>query len=196
VKRCSTCGRTIGAVAHLCPTPRPLWDRFWEKVDASGDCWIWTAALNTYGYGKVGLGSKAAGVAPAHRVSWELLVGPIPDGFEVDHLCRVHACVNPAHLEPVPPLVNEMRDKGRKARHPANDPLRRDAHRYRMAEVAKYRNRPTHCKHGHPFDEQNTYTWRGQRHCRRCRYLAVKARDDAERLARHDDEQTSMGLVA
>jgi len=58
------------------------------------------------GYGRVNLGVRGAGVALAHRVAWELTNGPIPDGHELDHLCRTRNCVNPGHLEPVTRAVN------------------------------------------------------------------------------------------
>ncbi len=77
------------------PKPRPVRERFESKyeVDASG-CWLWTAVKDLRGYGKLSL---AGGMALAHRVSYELHVGPIPDGLTLDHLCRVRHCVNPAH---------------------------------------------------------------------------------------------------
>lgn len=74
--------------------------RFWDKVDKDGHdgCWLWTDATSWNGYGRFYTGSR---VMSAHRLSYELAVGPIPDGLQIDHLCRVRACVNPAHLEPV-----------------------------------------------------------------------------------------------
>jgi hypothetical protein len=84
---------------------RPLAERFWEKVDKSapGGCWLWTAATKSHGYGFVAI-AKVEGrsiLRQAHRVAYELTHGPIPDGLEIDHLCRVRNCVNPAHLEAV-----------------------------------------------------------------------------------------------
>lgn len=73
-------------------------DRFWEKVDKSGECWLWTAYTTKKGYGQTHIGGKTK---YAHRVAYELSVGPIPDGKELDHLCRNRACVNPDHLDPV-----------------------------------------------------------------------------------------------
>lgn len=72
----------------------------------STDCWSWTGATQSSGYGSIGLAGKTY---LAHRHVYTLLVGPIPDGFEVDHLCRNPRCVNPAHLEAVPPSVNAQR---------------------------------------------------------------------------------------
>ena len=70
-------------------TAATKWDtRFWSKVDQTGDCWLWTAGLNAAGYGQFRLGSAIDGSrrkALAHRLSFELLVGPVPDGLELDH---------------------------------------------------------------------------------------------------------------
>lgn len=110
--------------------------RYWSKVDRSGGdnaCWLWTA-FTQKGYGRF------EGVV-AHRVAYELLVGPIPDGLQLDHLCRVRQCVNPAHLEPVTNAENARR-----------------------AAVAR-----THCVHGHEFTPENTsLNRRGARVCRTC----------------------------
>ena len=81
-------------------------DRFWSKVDKSGDCWLWTAATNSRGYG-VTWSDGALGLA--HRRSYTDAKGPIPDGMELDHLCRTPVCVNPDHLEPVSHRVNVAR---------------------------------------------------------------------------------------
>lgn len=79
----------------------PLEARFWPKVNKTDSCWLWTGAKTGAGYGmirEVGHGGK---MLMAHRVAYELLVGPIPEGLFLDHLCRTPLCVNPAHLEPV-----------------------------------------------------------------------------------------------
>lgn len=89
-------------------------------------CWLWIAALNRNGYGLARFGR----VRVAHRVTYELLVGPIPGGLDLDHLCRVRNCVNPSHLEPVTRREN----------------LRRGEHNYRDA---------THCQQGHPYAGDN-----------------------------------------
>ena len=84
-------------------TPRPLWDRYWAKVDASGDCWEWTATKRG-GYGRIRGqhdGAERGRYLQAHRVGWELLVGPIPEGMTIDHLCRNRGCQNIDHLEVV-----------------------------------------------------------------------------------------------
>lgn len=72
--------------------------RFWARVDKSGDCWLWTGGKSGDGYGSLQRERKRL---MAHRVAYELLVGPIPEGLVIDHLCRNTSCVNPSHLEPV-----------------------------------------------------------------------------------------------
>jgi len=112
---------------------------------APSDCWLWTASVNSGGYGTFWAGSRAE---CAHRFSYELHVGPIPPGLSLDHLCRVRLCVNPAHLEPVTPQVNNLRGTG----------------------FAATRSKQTHCKRGHVFDAQNTYIKTdGCRNCLTCK---------------------------
>jgi hypothetical protein len=93
--------------------------RFWSKVSVDPDsgCWLWTAAIDPQtGYARLGLGKKAAN---GHRVAYELLVGDVPEGLEIDHLCRVRHCVNPDHLEPVTHRENLMRGETLTAAHAA-----------------------------------------------------------------------------
>lgn len=75
--------------------------------DPSG-CWLWTGAIQTNGYGSTGIPGSGR-TALAHRYVYELLVGPIPEGLTIDHLCRLRHCVNPAHLEPVTMAENLRR---------------------------------------------------------------------------------------
>ena len=84
--------------------------RFWPNVDTSGDCWLWTGHLNSKGYGGAtrGDGSRTY----AHRLSYELHHGPIPEGVLVDHLCHVRHCVNPAHLRLATPDENQQNRAG------------------------------------------------------------------------------------
>lgn len=126
--------------------------RFWRKVDkaGAGGCWLWTSSTRGEGYGK--FSGSSVGTDSAHRISYILLVGPIPDGLELDHLCRVRNCVNPDHLEPVT-----------------------NAENVRRAFAASPRARPTHCKHGHEFTTENTLMEEGGgRRCRICRNVALR----------------------
>ena len=77
-------------------------ERFWSHVDITEDCWLWTASTN-FGYGQ--FYAHKRNYRP-HRYAYELLVGEVPDGLVLDHLCRVRHCVNPAHLEPVTHRTN------------------------------------------------------------------------------------------
>jgi HNH endonuclease len=95
-------------------------DRFWAKVDKNGPvpeerpelgaCWIWTKSGSKRGYGSFRPGGERRKV-PAHRWSYEAANGPIPEGLELDHLCRNHPCVRPSHLEAVTHRVNMQRGK-------------------------------------------------------------------------------------
>lgn len=88
-------------------SPAVLTDRFWSKVaKRDDDCWLWTGARNSRGYGQWGVNGRSRSV---HRVAYEALVGPIPDGLTIDHLCSNKLCVNPEHLEPVTGAENTAR---------------------------------------------------------------------------------------
>lgn len=79
----------------------PIEVRFWELVDKEGPggCWLWTGSLLDTGYGQISVGPRASAKRwLAHRLSWELVNGPIPAGMKIDHRCHVPPCVNPAHL--------------------------------------------------------------------------------------------------
>jgi len=87
---------------------RPLAERFDTKVRKTEGCWYWTGAIGTGGYGRIGTG-EGKRLEQAHRVAYELYVGPIPEGLHIDHLCRTRSCVRPDHLEPVPQAENNRR---------------------------------------------------------------------------------------
>jgi hypothetical protein len=132
-------------------------ERFWERVDASGDCWEWTGGLIPDGYGHAYVNGKSRG---AHRVAYEALVGPLPVGLQIDHLCRNRRCVNPDHMEPVTPRENTLRGYSR------------------TAQLA----RRTTCVHGHDLADA-LVSRRGWRLCRSCR------RASGQRRARLTAEQ-------
>ena len=131
-------------------------ERFLEKVKiAPTGCWEWQAYLKpNNGYGEFRVGGRRGRTVLAHVFSYESLVGPIPDGLELDHKCRNRACVHPDHLEPVTRSENLLRgDTGLKGGA---------IHAQRMKAI-------THCPKGHPYNEENTYLSRGWRQCRECR---------------------------
>ena len=123
--------------------------RFWDKVEVvDSGCWEWRGGLATNGYGRFNLGNGKS--APAHRITYNLFKGDIPEGLEPDHLCRNRKCVNPDHIEAVTRRENIMRGL-----LPATN---------RNLQLSK-----THCPQGHSYDEINTYIdSRGYRHCRMC----------------------------
>lgn len=73
-------------------------ERFWVKVDRSGECWLWQSSLNNRGYGMFSLGGRGSSPQLAHRVAYEMEHGPIPAGIQLDHICHVRHCVRPDHL--------------------------------------------------------------------------------------------------
>lgn len=124
------------------------------SVDENG-CWLWTATLFLKtGYANFWCDGKSN---LAHRVSYRWFVGPIPAGYQIDHLCKVRHCVNPAHLEAVTPVVNNIRSQSPSAVH----------------------GRKTHCIHGHEFTTENTYVppkRPNRRYCRTCMANQAAAR--------------------
>lgn len=123
-------------------------ERFWAKVDKRGanDCWLWTGAKYKEGYGQFRISSRD-GRGLAHRFAYTISIGEIPAGLHIDHLCRVRACVNPYHLEPVTQQENTLRGES-----PA-------------AKNAK----KTHCPKGHPYSGGNLLVNKNnERRCRKC----------------------------
>jgi hypothetical protein len=84
----------------------PLADRFWAKVDKSGECWIWTGSKSSNGYGNIGAGAPSKKILSAHRLSYEMASGQTPEGLVIDHKCHQRACVRPDHLQAVPQKQN------------------------------------------------------------------------------------------
>lgn len=80
-------------------------ERFWSRVERTSDCWIWKGTI-AGGYGQISIKDKNF---LAHRLSYEEVYGPIPDGLQIDHLCRNSRCVKPNHLEAVTPKINNDR---------------------------------------------------------------------------------------
>ena len=129
--------KPTGATANDLP-------RFMRKVEVvQNGCWMWTAYKDPCGYGRF----EAAGRSKAaHRVAYELMIGPIPDGLCIDHICRTRGCVNPDHLRAVTAKENNLSSTN-----------------FAALNAAK-----THCDNGHPFTDENVYRFRGSRHCRKC----------------------------
>jgi HNH endonuclease len=150
----------IDVVVQAMHALRPLFDRlpagFWARVRvAESGCWEWIGGTNMYGYGAYRIDGK---VKRTHRLTFELLVGPVPEDKELDHLCRVRRCCNPKHLEAVTHEENMRRGdwSGRLAR--------------------------THCRHGHPYEGNLFIQANGARGCVICR--ARWKRNDRARKAR------------
>ena len=119
-------------------------ERFFSRIDKiPSGCWVWTGSIMQCGYGRMKVDNKTV---LAHRLAYELMVGPIPEGLEIDHLCRNRACVNPEHLEPVTGQVNTLRGE----------------------TIAASNAAKTHCPKGHPYNESNTFLRSSGRGCREC----------------------------
>lgn len=144
LKRCGVCRGWL----------MTLEERFAAKytVDPAAGCWIWRAAKNEDGYGRIWVAGRNA---LAYKALYELRFGAVADGLELDHLCRNRACVNPEHLEPVPHVVNVLRSP---------------------ATLNSIALRKTHCDSGHAFTAENTYRYKGARQCRACRRERNRAR--------------------
>lgn len=175
-------GNGIGKHYHSQMPKRPLAERFWRKVDKSGECWVWTGCRHVAGYGRFNTqDAQWSGVVYAHRMAWELTHGPIPPGLHVLHRCDNPPCCNPEHLW-LGTNADNHADKVQKGRlvNPLTDALKLK----------------THCPRGHEFDERNTL-WREYkpgrkaRACRAClrqwgtRYYDRECRKRPKRLAGH-----------
>jgi hypothetical protein len=135
----------------------------YAAADPDG-CWLWPGHLTTFGYGQVSDPKDRTKLTYAHRRSYEMLVGPIPVGMHIDHLCRNPSCINPKHLEPVTPRINKIRGVGSCAQNA----------------------RKTHCQNGHPFSPENTLRIRNPggpgRRCKECFNSARRRRWHAAKL--------------
>lgn len=117
-------------------------EAFWNKVEKTDNCWLWLGAKTPLGYGVFVIKGKNV---YAHRYSYELIKGKIPENLVIDHLCRVTSCVNPDHLEPVTVSENVLR-----------------------GVIVRQRNM---CSNGHPLTAANVYVnpTTGKRRCKACR---------------------------
>ena len=128
-------------------------DRFWSWVSIPYDshdnkmCWPWKGATDKRGYGRFGLDRRHSSFL-AHVFAYDIVNGPIPKGLELDHLCRNHSCVNPAHLEAVTHREN----------------IRRGDMRSNNANIRK-----SNCPKGHPYEGHNVLRYSGERRCRICK---------------------------
>jgi hypothetical protein len=164
-RECPFCTLRVKALARHCP-PGAGWckstmphsaaaERFWAMVEKAEGCWLWTGSDNK-GYGQFSFRGRPIG---AHVFAYELVVGPVPAGLVLDHLCRTPRCIRPDHLEPV---TNE-------------ENLARGIRRNQFAGKE-------HCPAGHAYDEANTYRdQQGHRSCRAC--AAARARASRRRIA-------------
>lgn len=152
-----------------------------------GPCWVWTAYTNPKGYGRF---NSSVGIL-AHRWSYTHFVGPIPEGWQIDHLCKYTGCVNPEHLQAV--TTHEHAHITKSWEHFSGKTHCPQGHPYEGENLIMWRNKrscrlcrdarnkarhtkinnkdKTHCKHGHEFTEQNTYYASGGRQCKECRRL-------------------------
>lgn len=194
-RECFTCRRAAGRDRHRAqviaanpqgPDPSLIWDRgvpvdVWKRITvAETGCWLWTGSLNRAGYGRTTHGGEGRRYNSTHGLMYRLLIGQVPDGLELDHLCRVRHCCNPAHLEPVTHRENMLRGKT-----------------FGAANAAK-----THCRKGHPYAGKNLGISRGQRWCRQCnsdykkslspeQKAKDRARSRAYKAARRDNESAA-----
>lgn len=138
-----------------------LRDRLLAKIIVQPDgCWVWRGAAQPTGYGQLWNGKRPE---QAHRLSYKMFCGPVPDGVEVDHVCRVRDCVNPKHLRLLPHRDNVLAGNTGPARNAAK----------------------THCDYGHELSGRNLrFAVNGSRQCRACdRRRAQEAKNRSRRRA-------------
>lgn len=119
---------------------------------------MWLDRVTNWGYGTASVNQKRT---PIHRLFYEALIGPIPEGMVIDHICRNRLCINPMHLQVVTPSENSALGGLRK----------------------------THCPQGHLYDEENTYYYgpKNHRQCDTCRRAATAKSNEAKRVAKNSE---------
>lgn len=159
-----------------------LVERFWARVEKTETCWLWTGVPDKYGYGRFAVAGKTF---KAHRIGYEIQIGPIPDGLTLDHRCHTEdetcsggntcphrRCVRGDHLEPVEGGENTRRGLVRR----------------------------THCKHGHEFTPENTWLFDRKeyviRHCRTCRATAWEKENQRRSKLRKAQRVESAGTLS
>lgn len=155
----------------------PWIERFWSNVqiDFSTGCWVWTGGLRD-GYGRMRVEGSRSSWVSAHRYVYENYVGEVPEGKELDHLCRNRPCVKPGHLEVVTGEVNVWRARG------LAGPGQRFSARWIEVAQAPSRGQVSEtCRRGHAKEGSNVYQYRGYRRCRVC--LREQWRARSKRLA-------------
>lgn len=155
---CKTVYRQAKGLARGCSLECCRRIAFWRQVEKTDGCWFWRGHLNPLGYG---IFAHRGTRQSAYRVAYVWLIGPVPDGLTLDHLCRTPACVNPAHLEPVTQQENILRGQSIVAQHA----------------------KKTHCTNGHAFTPENTsVNTRGWRRCKVCKRLRWQERKARQRI--------------